>query len=504
MDQEQLAELHARAEAQLGSIPGVVGVGYGLKEVGGLTTEARAFRVYVREKKPEAEVPAGEVLPREFEGVPVDVLVVREFEPLHCEDMTQHHPLIGGISVTNFRQGAANMYGSGTLGFFATLNGVAGPKNVVLVSNRHVLMANGASEGNAIYQPRYIEQAGAVVLDLSPESRRGVAEIHDAGVEGNHSFAYPGEAAQNYYVDASTALLNISVSSWCKSNCGVSYKDEIRQLDIGGNNRIEGVARVAQADLDAGDYAVFKVGRRTGKTVGRIVDIAAVLTTAERVIEIDPTQPDCDGINQFVAEGDSGSALMNAQNMLVGLVFGRGKGAEAHKGFASHIHPVMDRLKATPISTANPPVSPAGQIAKGRAATAAGEEDRSMQLRQRAQGSPGSAQLYAAFEAHREEAVGLVNYHRPVTVAWHKGKGPAWLAHFAENARRPEHQIPHEIDGVTRRDLVTRLADALDAAGSDGLRAAVSTYRGAVLAMIDGFDDLHELIGRIDENPAPA
>ena len=48
---------------------------------------------------------------------------------------------------------------------------------------------------------------------------------------------------------------------------------------------------------------------------------------------------------------------------------------------------------------------------------------------------------------------------------------------------------------------MTRLADALDAAGSEGLRAAVAAYRGTVLAMIDGFDDLHELIGRIDQTP---
>ena len=321
---------------------------------------------------------------------------------------------------------------------------------MVLVSNSHVLMANGAAEGNAIYQPRYLEQAGAVVLDLSPSRDAASPRSTTSGSRATTPSPTPGEAAQNYYVDA--------------SDCAAQHLGlELVQVQLRGvvqgrdqearhrrNSRIEGVVRVAQADLDAGDYAVFKVGRRTGRTVGKVVDIAAVLTTAERVIEIDPTEPDCDGINQFVAEGDSGSALINAQNMLVGLVFGRGKGAEAHKGFASHIHPVMDRLRVTPISTANPPVAPAGQKAKGRVATAAGEEDRSMQLRQRAQGSPGSAQLYAAFEEHREEAVGLVNYHRPVTVAWHKGKGPAWLAHFAENARRPEHRIPHEIDGVTR------------------------------------------------------
>lgn len=141
MDQQRLAELHERAEAELTRIPGVVGVGFGLKEVGGRTTEQRALRVYVRDKRPLADIPADEVLPTEFEGFPVDVLVVREIERLHCEDLQQHDPLIGGITITGFMSNGSGGFYAGTLGFFATLNGVPGPKNVVLVSNSHVLKA---------------------------------------------------------------------------------------------------------------------------------------------------------------------------------------------------------------------------------------------------------------------------------------------------------------------------------------------------------------------------
>lgn len=502
MDNERLAELHQRAEAELGRIPGVAGVGFGLKEVGGVVTDERAFRVYVVEKKPEAEVPDDEVLPREFGGVPVDVLVVREFQEIHCEDMTQHHPLIGGISISSFKPSGPN-YPSGTLGFFATLNGVSGPKNVVLVSNEHVIMANTPAVGDTIYQPKYVDTGGGVAIDLSAESKRAIAEIHDAGLKANYSFAYPSEAAQDYYVDCATALLNISISSWCDSNCGVSYKNEIRQLDMGGNSKIEDVARVTQADLDApGDYVVAKVGRRTSKTVGRIVDIAATLTSADRVIEIEPTAPNCNGVNQFVNEGDSGSALVNAQNRLVGLIFGQGTGAEIDRGFACHIHPVLDRLKVTAISTANPPVGPAGQTRSDRMARIGGEEDLSVRLRQRARATATGAALFELFEEHREEMLGLVNYHRPVTIAWHRGKGPTFLAHLAENASRPEHRIPSEIDGVTRRDLLLRMEEALTASGSEPLRRAIAEHRETVLALHDDFDDLHELVGRFEERPA--
>ena len=296
MDRERLAQLHSRAEAKLGRIPGVMGVGFGLKEVGGLTTEERAFRVYVREKKPLADVPADEVLPREFEGIPVDVLVVRDFEPLHCEDMTQHHPLIGGISITNFYISADDKYGSGTLGFFATLDGVSGPKNVVLVSNSHVLMANGATVGNTIYQPKYVDQGGGRRDRSSCRVEKRYRGHPRCGSRWHAPLRLSRRAAEDYYVDASDALLNISVSSWCDSNCGVSYRNEIRQFDIGGNNRIEGVVRVTQVDVEAVDYAVFKVGRKTSKTVGKVVDAAAVLTStapaSSRSIPPRPTATD--------------------------------------------------------------------------------------------------------------------------------------------------------------------------------------------------------------------
>ncbi|MFJ3841925.1 hypothetical protein ACWGHM_10390 [Streptomyces sp. NPDC054904] len=501
MDQKHLAELHARAEAEFTRIPGVVGVGFGLKEVRERTTERRALRVYVRDKKPLSDIPADEVLPTEFEGFPVDVLVVREIRELHCEDVDQHDPLIGGITITGFKN-IGGSFAAGTLGFFATLNGAPGPKNVVLVSNHHVLMAGAAAKGDTVYQPRLGETASGPAIEDSSKSRWAIAEIHDSGRYGNHSFAYPGETARNYYVDAATALLDISISSWCHSNCGVSYKNEIRGLDIGGNSKIADVARVVQADLDApGDYVVYKVGRTTSKTVGRIVDIAAATTGRDRVIEIEATQPNCNGALQFADHGDSGSALINAQNRLVGLLYGLDD-ANPTRAFACHIHPVMDRLKITPVSLANPPVGPAGQARDDRTVVLDGEQASCLQLRQRAMSTTRGAEIYPLFEELREEMVGLVNHHRPATIAWHRGKGPAYLAHLAENARHPGHPIPFEIDGVTRRDLLVRLADAFDASGSPGLRAAVAAHRDELLQLIDDFDDLHELVGRFEGQPA--
>src|SRR5690606_27223983 len=116
-------------------------------------------------------------------------------------------------------------------------------------SNNHVLMAKGAAVGDTIYQPLYTEVNGVVTVVGDDDKRNPVAKIHNSGKLGNHSFTYPSETAQDYYLDCATAKLDICISSWCNTNCGVSYKNEIRALNIAGNSKIEAVARVAQADV---------------------------------------------------------------------------------------------------------------------------------------------------------------------------------------------------------------------------------------------------------------
>lgn len=499
----QILELRERARERLVAIPGVLGVGFGVKKVDDQLTEGRALRVYVEQKKPLDELAPDEVIPSEIDGVPTDVLNVPRGQTLGTEDTDRHSPLLGGITITNFRKDTAGLYKEGTLGCFATIDGASGPKNVVLMSNHHVLAAHGGAVGNTINQPQVI---GGLLDDANPNP---IAEINDLGIEGPHPFTYPSETEVAYHVDCATAKLNIDVSSWCDCNCGVSYKNEVRELNIGGNSKLEGVARAIDGET------VHKSGRRTGRTQGVIEDPlgVAILTNytppvrAENVILINPANPP-DPV--FADQGDSGAALVNDQNKLIGLVFGAQDSALPNPiGFACHIAPVLDQLSITPISTANPPVGPAGhahntRLARVGAPTAYELEDHTLELQERLRGTPAGATLYDAFLEHRSEVVGLVNRHRLVTIAWHRGKGPTYFAHFAENARHPGHAIPFAVDGVTRRDLIERMEEALLAHGSEALRKAIREHREQVLALIDDFDDLHELVGGFEEQPTHA
>ena len=56
----------------------VVGLGVGLRQQGGVHTDAVALVVMVRKKLPETQLAPGDRIPAEIDGVPVDVQEVGE------------------------------------------------------------------------------------------------------------------------------------------------------------------------------------------------------------------------------------------------------------------------------------------------------------------------------------------------------------------------------------------------------------------------------------------
>jgi hypothetical protein len=500
IDAGQVLELRARARERLGPIPGVLAVGFGRKQTGGQLTERRALRVYVEEKKALDQLAPGEVIPAEIEGVATDVLPIPRGQAFGTQDTQRHSPLIGGITITNLKPDAGGAgFSGGTLGCFATIDGAGLPDNVALLTNNHVLATHGGGLGDTVYQPPLV---GGLI---DRENAGAVARVDNMGVNGTYDFTYPGESKVAYYLDCATAKLNIDVSSWCDCNCGVSYRNELREVSIAGTNRLEGVARAVDGET------VYKSGSTTGATTGVIADplgsalIGTPPVQVDNIILIDPANPPDPA---FADEGDSGSALVNDRSQLIGLVFG-GQDVALPKpqAFACHIAPVLDALRITPISALNPPVGPAGKANRVTLVPAAGiaaAEDNTLRLQERARATPTGGRLYGAFLQHRTEIVALVNRRRRVTIAWHRGNGPTFFAHFAESARHPGHLIPFEIEGVSRRELMERMAEALSAEGSEPLGKAIARHRDEVLAMIDRFDDLHALVDRFGERPSPA
>ena len=348
--------------------------------------------MYVAEKKGPSQLKKEDVIPPEFQSVRTDVLKVRQAVPHSCE---RPESSLASDWRNRHRHAACSWLG-GYTGFFATIDGVAGPDNIALVTNNHVLAKNNGIAGDTVYQPDFHDDDTA---------NHSIGKILNIPGIANHSYAYPGEAAADFWIDCASAQLSICISSCCSTNCGVSFANEIRGLNVNNSNAITDVARAVWGDT------VYKVGWRTSRTVGRVVNVASVVSgggmTAKGILEVAATAEDCDGFRRFANEGDSGAAVVNDRGQLVGLHYSAA--ADHTHALNSHIHPVLDALHVTPITTANPVHDNAAAVGMigDVPVLVDGRRTQALALRDRLFRSPEGPRIAALIEAHRQEVVDL-------------------------------------------------------------------------------------------------
>jgi hypothetical protein len=83
--QAEVAAVHARRERELLRYPNVVGVAGGMCTRGGESSEEPCLLIFVERKVPESELEPGGILPREIDGVPVDVVEAGRPKPLSSQ-----------------------------------------------------------------------------------------------------------------------------------------------------------------------------------------------------------------------------------------------------------------------------------------------------------------------------------------------------------------------------------------------------------------------------------
>jgi hypothetical protein len=478
------------AEERLRKIPGVRYVSVGLKAQGREITNDLCIRVYVNLKKPDSELSADERIPKFIEGIPTDVNAAGGKLELMV-DSKRHRPLKGGTEISNLiialEENSTVKYGleDGTFGFTATRNSNGDP---VLVTNCHVLMANGARKGEPIFQP------SVASVPTVPLSRLPVR--HD---ENDDTIAHIIDGWMTDKADVGIAKLD--VSSCCRC-CGLDFRDEIVGLSEAGappDNQIHG-RRTAVAG-----HTVYKVGIN-GRTVGKVLDPT-----------MDPTHPAHfngqdypftgqigivheDDEEAFSMHGDSGAAIIEQDGYIVGLLFA-GEDIPTADPFrpkrltyANHIADVIAVADITPNfkgggTTAGAqmaarrvtfpmPLSPTG--AELYAAT-----------RARVESDPAGRWLWALAEEHREEIVTLVTTHRRVSVVWHRAGGPAIFAAALNGLRAGDQEsLPAPPGGGTLEEAMARVGTALATHGSPALRNALARHRAALLGAAHGASTL--------------
>ncbi|MGH7616873.1 MAG: hypothetical protein ACREPM_06560 [Gemmatimonadaceae bacterium] len=299
---------------------------------------------------------------------------------------------------------------------------------------------------------------------------------------------------------------------------------------------------------------VYKVGRSTGFTTGIVVcNYAAGINrfTGEvlhGVIEIafDPASS-TSGLNcrqraTFGVGGDSGSLVVDKDHNAVGLLFGGrndtpGNPTAPHMIYASHIVPVLDNLRVC-IPTSGPATHGSANATDGSGLATNFSNDqllagawvgaepvaRERSTARRAGSAPDDSwpgitalgdalratargrAFAGAFSGVSREISYLIRNHRPVTVTWHRNRGPAFLACALRYARGEATSIPTEIEGITRLMLIERMRDTFNVHGSAELRHAIVQHGADILFLTEAttIEECLDALHQADSAETPA
>lgn len=489
--------LASGVEQKLRALPGVFHVSVGLKEASQrLVTDRLCIRVYVHEKRSLDELPPEHCIPAEIAGVPTDVNVVPSVE--FQADNSRYRPILGGIQISNGwvdvdPPGTLPRIVSGTLGCLAIDKT---DDDEMFLSARHVLLGNTVGNGDAIYQPAPV---------WFPNRLAPVQTPHHFTGDGD-KIGVVRRAVISAKVDAGIARIDVSSCCHC---CGIHFSNEIHRLKVGStpsNSTIVG-DEAATAGM-----SVFKVGAGTLRTEGRVVDVnfptftipGSTPRTFTGQIAIQQTNTAV----QFSDVGDSGAVVINAASKVVGMVVAAGKDATgAPAGFitlANHIADVLSELNIRIPYASEVKVTAAEALLDAPRIAEAKIPEPYRLFRERLQNHARTALVFDLGRGHADEITKLINHCRPVTLAWHRAHGPAWLATLMGAVRDGHYKISARVKGVALHEALDRMREVLTKHGSPALRETMQRREGDVLIEATrGSGDLNELLEHLTSDPQP-
>lgn len=427
-------KVHPDAVEEMKKIPGVVGVGIGLKETAGEITEEIVFKVYVKEKKELSDIPKGEVIPATFQEFKTDVVVVPE-GTLEDLDETRYRPVTGGCQITNglIKDGS---FWNGTLGLICTYNDQE--QTTVLLSNYHVLYSSGGKVGSKIYQPSKKDDKNCCCCVCS----RG--DLVGTVIKGK----------KDDTLDCAIANLK---------HVGNNYKKNV-VLEIGA---IKGIDNAVVGEK------VRKYGRTTRLTTGRVLSIRSpfsiegVLNRNQIIIQ-EWNSP----YNNFSKGGDSGSVVVNEENKVIGLHYS-GNNSNPTGPYHSTSNVIQNVVSFLGI-TIGPIPKATHELTETVSEELLNEEiliDNPLLEKYKSilEETANGRAILSVINSNIQEVLWLVNHNRECGVVWQRNKGPAFIEAYNDLGEHPDKAIPKTVDGIALSDMLTNMGDVLEKYGSDQL-----------------------------------
>lgn len=311
--------------------PNVLACGVGFKESGGVVTDEPCVVVGVMKKMPQAQLTAQELVPKVLsQDVKTDVVEVGRIRAFQSPQ-DRWRPAPGGVSIGHYAITA------GTLGCLVTKNG-----QTYILSNNHVLAnSNNAQLGDAILQPGP-HDGGTMADQIATLAEFIPIDFGDAPPECG--IATGVEQFLNAVAKAMGSRHRVSVF---QESPGTNLVDCALGLPISPDMVSKEILNIGvpqgahEATLGT---AVQKSGRTTGHTTGQIIQIDVTVQVAYGTRTATFTDQLMAGA--MSAGGDSGSAVLDNEGYVVGLLFA---GSEA----TTIINPIQAVLDALGVQIAH-------------------------------------------------------------------------------------------------------------------------------------------------------
>jgi hypothetical protein len=459
------------AKSSLMSIPGVQGMGVGCKSVGGKPTDELAIIFYVHKKLPLSELSANQLIPPEIEGIKTDVV---ESPVSKCfDDVGRYRPLVSGsqLEYTTSEQtstGGATHFKTGTLGCFAKARRKG--KKVILTAG-HV--AAGCGDPNPAINHRRLGQPDDT-CDCSCCSKcwsTVVGTVVDARV------------------DPDAGLIQID-------KC-IDTSPNVRVI-----GPIHGVLNTTQINGLGGKTVRVRGAKTEMVKTGTVMNVHESNNTECVEFEGGPSvsraftdaiRVNADRGDFFGQPGDSGSAVLDENGNLIGLLFAGflPLGMAQAFGHVARIDRILNEFQADwdlEILTAQNAASFAASSAPSPAphAFAAIEPPRpaieglqpteeELQLvgrtRDELLASPMGQRFSQLVARHVSEIQSLIRTRKRVAAVWRRVTAPDLLQAGLSAIRSPERPLTEFVSGMSLADRISAMTGVLARYGSESLIA---------------------------------